>query len=269
LLLERGPGEYGFIHLTFEEYLAAVGIALAGQGNAEKMTAKIVERLGEPAWHEVARLLVGYVGLVQQLDKVAGSIVVQLASGAATGVVLAGEAVEDVGRSGVDPKSRRTVVEALVKTMQGSEVEPDLRRQAGLVLGRLGWRPQDLDAFVEVPAGSFLYGDNKEERVIRQRYWIRKYPVTNAQFACFVEDGGYERQELWSENGWRSRVKKERSGPDDSLGVEFKNAIFPRVNVTWYAGGSPAVPALMWAPRSKAWRPNRTDWRASTGWISQ
>lgn len=233
LLLERGPGEYGFIHLTFEEYLAAVAIALDAQGDAARMAERVLARIGEPAWHEVARLLVGYVGLVQQLDSVAGTLVEKLSGETAPAVILAGEAVEDVGRSGVTPRSRRTVVESLVETMQGSEVEPRLRREAGLVLGRLGWRPDDLDAFVEVPAGTFLYGDDREERTIEEPYWIGKYPITNLQFARFVADGGYEREDLWSEDGWRWRVKEKLTGPFP-YGRDFENPIFPRVGVSWY-----------------------------------
>ena len=35
-------------------------------------------------------------------------------------------------------------------------------------------------------------------------YWIARYPVTVAQFGCFVEDGGYT-QERW----WRTQAAKE------------------------------------------------------------
>ncbi|MBK8618550.1 MAG: hypothetical protein IPN96_15870 [Anaerolineales bacterium] len=75
LLLERGPGEYGFIHLTFEEYLAAVALALMGQGNAAPIIETLSAHVGEQAWREVTLLTIGYLGISQQLPKVAGEVV--------------------------------------------------------------------------------------------------------------------------------------------------------------------------------------------------
>ena len=80
LLLERGPGEYGFIHLTFEEYLAAVAIALEGQGDCRPIVDRIAAHVGDPAWREVALLTVGYLGIRQQLPRVAGEVVEALAA---------------------------------------------------------------------------------------------------------------------------------------------------------------------------------------------
>ncbi|MCP4658393.1 MAG: SUMF1/EgtB/PvdO family nonheme iron enzyme [bacterium] len=237
LLLERGAGEYGFIHLTFEEYLAAVAIAREAQGDPGRMAGELARRVEDPAWREVSLLLIGYVGLIQQLEGVAGSVLERLVTDPpgppGQAAVLAGEALLDVGFSAVTPSSRRAVVDALVETMQDGAVEAVLRRQAGLELGRLGWLPEDLDAFVEVPRGPFLYGDGKEERVIKERYWIARYPVTNVQYARFVEDGGYAREELWSTEGWRWRTENDRNEPW-SRGVDFENPIFPRIGVTWY-----------------------------------
>ena len=236
LILERGPEEYGFIHLTFEEYLAAVAIALAAQGDRRGLVEAIAGRLGDPAWHEVALLLIGYVGLIQQLDVVAGAVVERLvgerpgAPGQA--VVLAGAAVLDVGTGGVTPRSRRSAVEALVVTLQDEAVPGKLRREAGLHLGRLGWLPEDLDVFVEVPPGPFLFGEEKEKREIERRYWMAKYPVTNHQYARFVGDRGYSREELWTKESreWRARRR-----PDGPIPLpDFENPIFPRVGVTWY-----------------------------------
>ncbi|MCC4113753.1 formylglycine-generating enzyme family protein [Aromatoleum toluclasticum] len=33
-------------------------------------------------------------------------------------------------------------------------------------------------------------------------YWIDIYPVTNQRFARFIEIGGYQRQEYWTDEGW-------------------------------------------------------------------
>ncbi|MCX6032995.1 MAG: SUMF1/EgtB/PvdO family nonheme iron enzyme [Chloroflexi bacterium] len=217
LLLERGPGEYGFIHLTFEEYLAAVAIALAAQGSCRPVVARLAPHVGDPAWHEVALLAVGYLGISQQLDRVAGDVVEALITEQpgprGEAVVLAGEAVLDARPVGVPRSSKNCVVAALVTTMQDAAVPATLRRRAGLLLGHLDWQPADLaigsvqalDEFVEVPAGKFLYGDDKRERRITERFWIAKYPVTNLQYARFMADHGYDRREFWSDDGWMWR----------------------------------------------------------------
>lgn len=36
-------------------------------------------------------------------------------------------------------------------------------------------------------------------------YSISKYPVTNAQFACFIEAGGYQKARWWTLAGWEAR----------------------------------------------------------------
>lgn len=258
LLLERGPEEYGFIHLTFEEYLAAVGIVLAGQGDWRSIFERLVRHVGDPAWREVALLAVGYLGIRQQLPKVAGDVVEALAAeqpGApGEAVVLAGEAVLDAWPGGVPQANRAKVVQMLVQTMQAAAVLNTLRRQSGLLLGRLGWLPPDLDDFVKVPAGEFLYGEDKLKQQIPYDFLVGKYPVTNVQYARFIDDQGYERQELWSATGWQWRLgeydavvgddmeKKWLSRRPMSLrqypffwkNREWSNPIFPVVGVTWF-----------------------------------
>jgi formylglycine-generating enzyme required for sulfatase activity len=47
-----------------------------------------------------------------------------------------------------------------------------------------------------VPASTFLYGDAKEERELPE-FWIGRAPVTNAEYARFVDAAGYEPPEQW------------------------------------------------------------------------
>jgi len=238
LLLERGAGEYGFIHLTFEEYLAGMAIAMLGPGDVRPIGAYLGARVGQTAWREPSLLAVGYLSLIQQREPAAGEVVELLARekpgepGAA--VVLAGAAVLDGGQAGVPSSSRKAVIEVLVRTMQDARVAGQLRREAGLLLGKLGWAPEDLETFVFVPAGKFLCGDEREERDILHDYWISRYPVTNLQYARFVADEGYEQQEWWSDVGWKWRAEGGRTQPRYWDDEKWNNPIFPVVGVTQY-----------------------------------
>jgi gamma-glutamyl hercynylcysteine S-oxide synthase len=55
----------------------------------------------------------------------------------------------------------------------------------------------------------FVY-DNERPRhqVELGAYRIDRAPVTNAQYAEFVDDGGYTRRELWSDEGWETRERE-------------------------------------------------------------
>jgi ergothioneine biosynthesis protein EgtB len=68
----------------------------------------------------------------------------------------------------------------------------------------------------EIPGGSFLLGgdprshfafDNEmcAHRVELKPFAISRSAVTNAEFASFVDDGGYQRREFWGQEGWRWR----------------------------------------------------------------
>jgi len=59
------------------------------------------------------------------------------------------------------------------------------------------WRnPKDGKEMVRVPAGRFLYGDDKRE-VELPEFWIDKAPVTNAEYARFVAETRHKRPEHW------------------------------------------------------------------------
>ena len=77
---------------------------------------------------------------------------------------------------------------------------------------------------VEVPGGTFLLGaDPSAPFVFDNEKWahpvelapfrIAATATTNAQFQAFVDDGGYEREELWSPAGWAWRQQAEASHP--------------------------------------------------------
>ena len=246
LLLERGAGQYGFIHLTFQEYLAGVAIALKGQQGIEPVVEALAAHVGDDNWHEVSLLAVGYLGIIQQRDEAAGDALwalIQEAPGEpGQAAVLAGEAVADAWPGGVTPACKGQVVEVLLATMAESvRVKPGLRAASGRVLSRLGDpRAEVLTVeamqFCYIPPGPFWMGEGEGEHRnehLDYDYWIGRYPVTSAQYRAFVDTGGYGERQYWTEAGWQWREREEIAGPFN-LGEAWNLPNHPVVAVSWY-----------------------------------
>jgi formylglycine-generating enzyme required for sulfatase activity len=118
-----------------------------------------------------------------------------------------------------------------LKTLvNGGHLSPRRRLQAGDLLGRLGDpRPgvalrlpargeatggevPDL-AWIKIPTGAFrmgssekddlAYADEKPQHMLKlPDFWMARYPLTNAQFQPFLQQGGYEAQSYWTPEGW-------------------------------------------------------------------
>jgi formylglycine-generating enzyme required for sulfatase activity len=132
----------------------------------------------------------------------------------------------------------------LVQLVESGQLLPRDRAEAGDVLGQLGdprfdaksgflparyhGQPEPFLGFVEVPAGPFVMGSRKGEKdaydwelgnppslEIPYGYWIGRYPVTVAQYAAFIDDRGYETEQLWTSRGWSWRRGEYDSKVDD------------------------------------------------------
>jgi iron(II)-dependent oxidoreductase len=76
---------------------------------------------------------------------------------------------------------------------------------------------------VRIEGGSFEMGDagagfaydNERPRheVELDAFEIDRLPVTNGDFLAFIEDGGYGRRELWTEEGWAWRTAEDVERP--------------------------------------------------------
>jgi gamma-glutamyl hercynylcysteine S-oxide synthase len=119
--------------------------------------------------------------------------------------------------------------ETMLQTLQLAQpgvLAPDRSAHAGELDDRpavAGGPAHDDSDAVSVAAGSFVIGDagtgfaydNERPRheVDVPAFAIDRKPVTNGAYLRFVQDGGYERPELWSEAGWAWRSEEAARGP--------------------------------------------------------
>ncbi|HEX9370548.1 MAG TPA: SUMF1/EgtB/PvdO family nonheme iron enzyme [Roseiflexaceae bacterium] len=257
LLQERGHRKYGFLHLTFEEYLAAR--ALVDSAAVDDADALIHQRCADAGWREVLRL-----ALASASQKETQRLLLHLLAAPTTAethgrpVVLAGECLLDIGRNGATQRAWSAVIERLVALLGDPQAPLAIRVEGGHLLGRLG-DPRLLDPRIgdapiggywcAVAAGPFWYGDDTENLPLQQvelpySFKIARYPVTNAEYARFVDDDGYNpAQPWWTEQG---RAFLQPGGhpydnqeqpitlPRDWNDPQYNSPAQPVVGVSWY-----------------------------------
>ena len=134
----------------------------------------------------------------------------------------------------------------LVGIIQQGKLPLVERAEAGRLLSALGDPRPDvacpIPTLVTVPAGEFIMGSDKyddekpQHRVSLPEYRIGKYPVINAQYRRFVEDGGYtdKWRKCWTDAGCQWCKQEAIEGPrwwDDS---KWNLDNHPVVGVSWY-----------------------------------
>ena len=245
-LFELRGERFQFTHLTFQEYLAGQHLSSQWREEREHLPAWVVQGW----WREALLLTVGSLDhprpfreredLLAYLLALEAPAEAQVAAAelAASGLLGLGQA-EDV----LCDRARARLVSLLTDpALEG--VSGPTRARAGSALAGLGdprpgvgLNPEtglpDI-VWCPVPAGPFMMGEKGERHSVKlSSYLISRYPVTNAQFAAFVKDGGYTKKwrRCWTEAGWHWKGNQTKLA---TFGGVFDLPNHPVVGVTWY-----------------------------------
>jgi len=138
--------------------------------------------------------------------------------------------------------------------------------------------PLDGPSMARVEAGSFPMGDSGEgfaydnerprHEVDVPAFEIDRLPVTNGDYLAFVDDGGYERPELWTDEGWAWRREANAERPlfwsADGREKRFDRhdpiePSLPVMHVSWFEADAYA----RWAGKRL---PTEAEWEKTAAW---
>ena len=258
IVVRRGT-EVRFWHLSFQEYLAAR--ALAGLTDMRQHE-RILKRLYEPEWREAVLLLAGILHGqgVDRVDSLFTAALDRLGDDSslrerARCAGLLGAVLRDLKPLQYQPADSRyeaVLDQALAifdrERSQGTPIREAI--EAAEALGQAGDPRLEPAAqernWVEIPAGEFWMGSQKEDdsarhydpeayedespvhQVYLDAYRIGRYAVTVTEYARFVQEKGYEKEEHWQAKGFGQFSEPE------NWEEQQQHPNRPVVGVSWY-----------------------------------
>lgn len=218
VLLQRGDHHAAFLHLSFQEFLAAQRLADVA---SHRLVDEFVERSRAPEWRNTLSFLFGNLLFTSTTPERAVRLLAELVGRIQPDqmglALVAADAAEMLLRRGrrLAPAVEERLRSLCVAAMRGNAPARE-RALVGAALGRIGdprfradtWGlpDDDLLGFVKVQAGAFTMGSDKARdskayddelpphQVRLPDYFIAKWPVTVDQFRAFVADadkGGF------------------------------------------------------------------------------
>lgn len=115
------------------------------------------------------------------------------------------------------------------------------------------------DYWCEIPAAEYYRGslnNPNEQPVLHVKlsgFAIGKYPVTNLEFALFMEAGGYENTSYWTKAGWENKEKYKWKHPNYWHDENWNAEDSPVTGVSWWEASAFAKWAGARLPTEAEW----------------